>query len=287
GAHVGDLKSSDFKVFIGEKEAEIVSLSADSGPLNVVLFVDTSPSATFKQDYVRSVAETIAEQFGPDDKLMVMQFNSELKVLSEPNSDRTITKQAIGKLKTGDGTSLYDMVKAAFETRICSMEGRTAVFLITDGVDTTSRKAKYSTSLEAVENCGATVYPVYLDTFPNAFGNVGRLPGSMGINDSLQTLLDNLRRNGQLPNPSKGEMTVSYERGRLYLNDMVFASGGRAFKADKVAEKPAVVAEEARSRYFLTVKLASPLKAGERLPVRVRVARPGLGVMARGSYIPR
>ena len=61
-------------------------------------------------------------------------------VLTEPTNDREEIYHAIRKTSFGNGTSLYDAVHLTIAKRLNGVEGRKAVVLFTDGVDTTSRK---------------------------------------------------------------------------------------------------------------------------------------------------
>jgi hypothetical protein len=157
------------------------------------------------------------------------------------------------------------------------------VLILTDGVDTTSRKTKYPEALVAAEKTDATVFPIYLDTFTAAprvrvrGTNIGSLPWD------LQQVLNSARFS--LPGDSEAE----YALGRLYLNDLVYLSGGRAVDAKLLLEGKAKVAtniaDELRQQYYVTFMPVGSAYLGQRKHIKVRVDRPNLAVIARGSYV--
>jgi len=267
---------------------EIRSFETAAASLDVVLLIDTSPSASLKPKEVQRIAGLLADQFGGEDRIMVAEFNARLKVLTDFTTDHDLIKKAIKKFSEGDGTALYDTVAQLFTDRIQTANKETVVLLLTDGVDTTSVKQNYLSSLAAVERSNVAIFPIYMDTLPSATGNVGRLPGSIGNSDAIINLIDNLRRNGYFTGyKSPEDMKKAYEVGKLYLNDMVFATGGRAFTVPAFEATPAEIMRQVHERYFVTVQPADAMNTGQRYPVRVRVNIPNLAVIARGSYIAK
>ena len=92
---------------------------------------------------------------------MVIEFDANVHVLTEVTNDRQKIHKAIRRADFGDGTSLYDAVYFSLTKRLSKIEGRKAIVLFTDGVDTTSYKNDYdSTLLEAAES-DAMVFPIY------------------------------------------------------------------------------------------------------------------------------
>ena len=281
GKFVGDLKKDDFKVFVDGAEMEIASVEKRPQPLSIILVIDVSVSGADQIKAMRNLALSIMQQFGSDDKFMVAEFSDSLKILSELTTDRMQTRRALEKVRTGNGTALYDVINELFENHVNSIPGRKAVILMTDGVDTTSKKARYSTSLATAEKSDATILPIYIDTFAIARTEISSpsIPPEI-----LQAIQASLRaRFG----PS--DMKAEYEVGKLYLNDLVFLSGGRALPAEDISKGKSKlspdIAEELRLQYYVTFVPVSKAVDGQRRHVKVRVNRPNLAVLARGSYI--
>jgi VWFA-related protein len=286
GNFVADLKTADFKVFIDGPEARVISVEHRTEPLNVFLIMDTSGSSAELLDSEKKLAAEIMDQFPIDEKISVFTFADELKELTPLTVDRDAAKNAIRKIDSkrhSGGTALYDITAELFERYVSALPNRTVVIFLTDGVDTTSRKMKYSEALVTAEKTGASVFPVYLDTFvseprPRVSGtNVASLPWD------VQQVLNSPRFS--VPGSSEAE----YELGRLYLNDLVYLSGGRAIDAKSILEGKTKVAtsisDELRQQYYLTFSPVGSAYIGQRKHLKIRVNRPNLVVIARGSYI--
>ena len=282
GKFVGNLKQSDFKIFADGKEQEILSAGRRDEPVNVILLIDTSPSTAYKIEEIQNYALAIVERLKPDDKVMVIGVDAETKMLTEPTSDRQIISKAIRKVKFGDGTSLYEAVKNTLVKYASRISGRTAIVLLTDGVDTTSLKSNYADSLLAAEKTDTAVFPIYFDTF-------GDDPKAAKINKIiLPGILGGSIISGLPGGTTQGATAVEYEIGRMYLNDISILSGGRphAVKniADSRAENVDNVGGELRAQYQIIFR-PSDFTAGQRKRITVRVNHPNLYVQARGSYI--
>ncbi|MEP7075284.1 MAG: VWA domain-containing protein [Acidobacteriota bacterium] len=282
GVRIPNLKKEDFKVFIGDKEAEIKSFAWTTGPMNVVLLIDASPSAAHKPQEVQQITSLLVDQFVPEDKIMLAEFSDRLNVLTDFTTDRDVLRKAIGKFPAGDGTSLYDSVAKLFSDRILTANSNTVVVLVTDGVDTTSFKQDYAGSISAVEGSQMSVFPIYLDTLSANAQPAMPAPGSW------QAVFANIP-GVYVPQPryQAQDMTKAYEVGQLYLSDLVFATGGTAFTVPGFRATPAEIAKHIHERYFITVQPSDSLVSELRYPVRVRVNIPNVAVIARGSYIAK
>ncbi len=60
-------------------------------------------------------------------------------------------------------TKLYDAVDKVVD-RLEQIQGRKAIVLFTDGVDTSSHRANFQDTIVKVEESGAIVYPIKYDT---------------------------------------------------------------------------------------------------------------------------
>src|ERR1041384_6069223 len=95
---------------------------------------------------------------------MVVSFNDDIKILSEFTTDRSRLRRAIERASTDDGTRLYDAVDMVINQQLSRIQGRKAIVLFTDGVDTTSRRASYQSNVMDAQELDALIYPVQYDT---------------------------------------------------------------------------------------------------------------------------
>ncbi|HSK73360.1 MAG TPA: VWA domain-containing protein [Pyrinomonadaceae bacterium] len=277
---VADLKPSDFQLFVDDRQITDFSVENLEENLNIILLLDTSPSAEFKIKDLQDYAVAFVESLKPQDKVMVADFNGNLKIRNEFTNDRQIIKKAISKTRIGGGTSLYDVIEKVFKQKIANMGGRTALVLVTDGVDTTSRDSDYEKSLETVERYDVPVFVVYLDTF----GHVSNFPK----NNRIPLVI--LGQMGQIMKPQNVDaFKIDYERGKYYLNDLVSLSGGRVSLFENISNSQNIVlpkfAEELRLKYYLKFTPPKTAESGSRKQIKVRVNRPNLFLLAKGSYI--
>ena len=288
GNIVQDLKKSDFKVFVDGQEQEISDFGVSAAPLNLILFLDTSPSTAYKFEELQKYAITLVGQLRPQDKVMVIAFNERAQVLGDLTDDRQQTNQAINKAKFGDGTSLYEAVKYSLQKRINQFNGRKFVIMLTDGVDTTSRAATFEDSLLEAEKNDASFFPVYLDTSQQMIR--GRNRSSQSIIDQILTQIPPQNQIGvRIPAGQPMSAEADYERGKQYLSDIAKLSGGRIIaiknfsKIDNTGFES--IFEAFRNQLYIGFNSSGNGVIGQRKKIRVRVNHPNLFVLARGSYL--
>jgi VWFA-related protein len=275
GSIVSGLSAPNFKVFIDGQERGVSSVETASSPINFIFLLDASPSGDMRIKEIQEYAKDLIERLGPNDRAMVIAFNEKLKVLAELTGDKQVLAKAIEKMKMAPGTSIYDALGELFEKRLPTISGRTAIVLVTDGVDTTSKKFGYESSLLAAERAGVPVFPVYFDTYANLPVLGSRLP------PGLAAILPQLS--------AQNAAARQQERyiGQVYLNDLIHLSGGRAVApndANAVRKRiSSEIPEELRSRYVIKLEAPEPVPSRRR-KIRVRVDRPNVLVLARASY---
>jgi Ca-activated chloride channel family protein len=266
GLYIPNLQRSDFRIFEDGVEQEIAYFGTVDKPFTVILLLDTSLSTNYKIEEIRRAAIAFVDQLKSQDAVMVVEFDRDVHVLTEATNDRSRIYKAIGKADFGSGTSIYDAVYFSLRKRLNKIRGRKAIVLFTDGVDTTSEKAGYDTTLTAAEEADAMVFPIYYNTFD--WNNSGG--GSMLLNQS-------------------GTSAEEYALGRKYLNELAEYTGGRVFRPEAVpgglTAAFEAIAEELRRQYNIGYIPNNSGSPGERKQIRVRVNRPNLVLRARDSYI--
>src|ERR1051325_5644120 len=101
---------------------------------------------------------------------MGVSFSDKISVLGQPTNDRNTLRYAIRETQPGDGTRLYDPVDQVINQYFNRVEGRKAIVLFTDGVDTTSKHASYESTVRDAEELDALIYPVEFDTYSDMGG---------------------------------------------------------------------------------------------------------------------
>lgn len=180
GRYILNLKKEDFQILENGKPQQIAYFAASEVPFTVALVLDVSFSAHFKIDEIETAAYRFVMNLRPADKVMVVTFDDEYHVLSEPTNDRETLRRAINAAKIGQGTALYDSMSFIFE-RFAQIPGRKAVVLFTDGVDTTSRKSNDLKNLREAQELDTLVYTIHYDTYDDV-QNASRMPPVLSPN---------------------------------------------------------------------------------------------------------
>lgn len=301
GRFIPALRKDDFRILEDGVEQEVAYFATVEKPFTVALVLDTSGSTHFKLEDIQDAAIAFVDELRPEDSVIVVSFADEIRILSEATNDRRSLRDAIRRTRAGGGTRLYDAVDLVIKEKLSRIEGRKAVVLFTDGVDTTSKRASYASNTRDAEELDALIYPVQYDTYtdqgPTGGGWPGggggtprRLPGILG---SIGIILGAPTR-GPFPGGGGGggggSSREEYARAGRYLRELAQLTGGRHFQADNgsyLRQAFSNIAEELRRQYSLGYYPSRQTKVSERRAIKVRVKRPDLVVRARDSYVYR
>jgi len=289
GRFIPNLKKKDFKIFEDGVLQNIELFQSSETPFTVVLLIDVSPSTRYKIDEIHYAALTFVNQLRPTDRVMVYAFDQRLKPMTEePTADKQKLYSAIYGTNFGSGTSLYDAVDWVANSDLIQQSGRKAIVLFTDGVDTTSRRSSFESTVAGVEEIDALIYTIRYNTL------LGGTAANMGVDPAIFAQLppaarDLISRAGnQVRYAGRGSSPEEHERGRQYLTALAEYSGGRIFEADNLKNIDAAfagVAEELRRQYSVGYYSNKEGNAGDRKQIKVQVTRPGSVVRAKTTYV--
>jgi VWFA-related protein len=318
GRFIPNLKQQDFQIYEDGVQQQVAYFASVEKPFTVALVIDTSGSTQFRLEEIQDAAIAFVNQLRPDDRVIVVSFDEDIRVLAEATNDRYMLRDAIRRTHTGGGTKLYDAVDLVINQRLNRVEGRKAVVLFTDGVDTASKHATYESNMRDAEELDALIYPVQYDTSNSVAGGGGGgtswpYPRPNSRRKKTGILIDifgdimngggggnnrgggggNNRRGGGGNWPGgggngPGSGGGDYRRADAYLHDLAYKTGARVFPADNTSDLSqsfAQIAEELRRQYSLGYYPTMQAQAGQRRQIKVRVMRPDLIVRARDSYI--
>ena len=298
GRYVPNLRKEDFRLWEDGAEQNVAFFSSVDKPFSLVLMIDTSASTRFRLEDIQDAAIAFVNQLRQDDRVMVVSFDDQVRILSEFTSDRSRLRDAIRRTRTGNSTKLYDAVDMVMNQRLNRESGRKAVVLFTDGVDTTSKHASYASNVRDAEELDALVYPVQYDTYVDqgGGGGGGSWPRSRRSNsDLLGQILGGILRGGSSRGGGGGgggggigNTRQDYDLADRYLNEMSQRTGARKYHADStqnLAYAFSNIAEELRRQYSLGYYPKAGSQAGQRRQIRVRVNQPNLAVRTRDSYV--
>lgn len=302
GRFISGLQQKDFKIFENGVEQKLDYFQSVEQPFTVVLLIDVSPSTQFRIEEIQNAAIAFIDQLRAGDKVAVVAFDEQVQLLSPSTSNRNQLRNAVRQAQFGDGTGLYEAVDYVIEDQLRGIQGRKAVVLFTDGVDTTSRRASYDSTVRATEEIDALFYTIRYDTSGDMYGGGGGGPtypqrrrgGGRGANVTFGDILGAILSGGNVTyggggrGRSRGANSNEYERGRQYLEALATNSGGRMFEATSIYNLDAAfagIAEELRRQYSLGYYPETVGSVGDRKQIKIRVMRPNVVVRAKNSYI--
>jgi VWFA-related protein len=313
GRFISGLHKEDFRIFEDGAEQRVAYFAPIEQPFTVALVIDTSGSTHFKMEEMQDAAIAFLDQLRPNDRVIVISFDDQIRVLThEPTSDRAALRAAIRQTRTGGGTRLYDAVDLVIRQQLSRVQGRKAMVLFTDGVDTTSKHKSYESTLEEAEELDAMIYPIEFDTYGDVSGGSGgswpggggggyprRGGGGMGPGGIIGIILGGggypggggggwPGGRGGRGGGGAGSSRADYERAARYLHALADETGGRLYNADTTTDLGMAftsIADELRQQYQLGYYPSRQSQTQERRQIRVRVERPNLVVRARDSYV--
>lgn len=263
-----DLAKDEFIIAEDSERQSIESFLISSVPVNVILMLDASGSVVADIASLKEAAMGFVNQLGPEDKVSVMEFHTNIELIQDWTSKSDDVRHAIswrfkpGKVMTKEGrstygmTALFDSLYLAANDQLTKVEGRKAVILLTDGDDTSS-KVTYEQALAAVIKSGAVVYVV---SKAKAIRTVyKRYPG----------------------------IVARLDRAEFLMTELATRTGGQIFsplKDDEMKETYAKVARELKNQYILTYVPKNERRDGRLRSVRVYLTRAGYAARTRDSY---
>lgn len=298
GRFIPGLRREDFRVFENGVEQAIAYFEPSEKPFTVALLLDTSASTRFHLWEIREAAIAFAKQLRPQDRVLVVTFSDEVLLLTEATNDLEVVNAVIQtNANPGSATRLYDAVNLVIAERLNKLQGRKAIVLFTDGVDTASNLATYEGTLREAEELDALVYPIQYDTtdYMRAMQNGGSVSvttttrGNWPFGGSTSTQTIPVSPSGNLQ--AMGATRADYDRANQYLHGMADRTGGRLYQANdrqQLDQAFSSIAEELRRQYSLGYYEPSgdaQASGGDRRQITVRVNRPNVAVRARNSYL--
>jgi VWFA-related protein len=266
GLALGNLKKEEFHVAENGQNQSIQFFAPSTAPFNLVLLIDLSGSIKDKLDVIKNAALKFVDVLGSQDKIGVISFTDEIRVVSQLTSDRDELKRRIKSIeKPHGGTAFYEATWFALVDTLRETQGqRNAIVVLSDGVDSSmdrynplDSRVSFAQLTNRLEESDVMVFPIYLDTeYEEVF--------------------------------ERGNSTSeAYAVARDQLERLADVSGGQMFKAEKASDLSGVykqVAAALRTVYSIGYQPTNPTKDGTFRRIRVTVDRTDAAVRTRKGY---
>lgn len=258
---VPGLTNEDFQIFENGVLQKTEYFADTEQPFTVVLLLDLSGSMQRNIQEIKAACLAFIDKLKPNDKITVITFNEEIRVLNRDMTDREALRKEIKKLSAPQlGTLLYPAVETVSARFMSRINGRKALILFTDGIDMTRTmiggvepRSNYRTSLQEAVKSSSLVFCVQYTNESPATANQSQL---------LKYVAND------------------------YLDDLAKLTGGRVFSGG-LSRSFLSVAEELRHRYSIGYYPELPAKRNEIRKIEVKLNQPGFMINAREFYIGR
>jgi Ca-activated chloride channel family protein len=256
------LRREDFRIYDEGRAQPIAHFHGGRGlPARVLLLVDASGSMADERKVAnaRQAARFIIGALGPEDQVAVAGFDSRYWGVVAFTRDRDAVRKALDAITPFGSTALHDALDKASRDIASHGEGRRAVVVLTDGIDTSSEK----TADEVIARSRALDVPIYAV--------------------SVVSPLDDPRSPSFLGPKHAGEAAAASETLARYAT----LSGGTAFRVSNPAGLSLAaerIANELKHQYRLGW---DPSEGPSRFRrVVVRSTRKGVTIRTRSGYLP-
>ncbi|MBI4471010.1 MAG: VWA domain-containing protein [Acidobacteria bacterium] len=259
GRLLTNLRKENFSVVEDDIKQQVSTFSAEDSPITLVLVLEYSRQVLYFRDEVIYPAGLFVSRFvKPKDFIAVVAYDMRPAVLSDFTDNSAQLRAAVNILyrnmpafsesnlfSTLDFVLRGGMLDGLEYNGLNEVEGRTAILLVSTGLDTFSR-INYDQARKIVENSGVPIYII-------------------GIGQLLYLLIEN-----NLP----PEARLTYLQARNALSTSAGTSGGRFYDVRFQGEIPSVlesISAMMRHQYALGYLPTNTRREGKRRKIKVLV----------------
>jgi VWFA-related protein len=177
---VRNLRAEDFIVYDSGAPQRIDQVSVEQLPLDLTLLLDTSGSTKAVAEQFRRGASRVAAMLGPDDRVRLMAFATEVAELSPLG--RALPAPSAAIQPPSGGTSFYDALLLTMARRTDAGR-RHLIVTFTDGEDTTS----VSQPVDVTAGAKMSESAVHVVVPAEALGSGGTMPARFrSVNEAVE-----------------------------------------------------------------------------------------------------
>jgi VWFA-related protein len=175
---VADLQAADFAVVDGEHPRAVESASFASGPVDVLLLVDSS----LMGHAVQGAASDLIQQLGGKEQMGLVAYHSSADLVQEFTSSKQALTKALAGIKYGNEPRALDGIYAGIEGAFEHATLRKVVLLLTSGFEGYG-KVNERTVVQLARKNGVSIYPLFLSgSNRGMFERLARQTGGVAMN---------------------------------------------------------------------------------------------------------
>ncbi len=173
GAPVTDLKASDFVITVGKSPRQVVSAEYTTGPVDVVLMLDSSLIGA----QISSLAPSLIRELGEKEQMAIVAYHSAADLIQEFTSSKELLRRALSQVEFGNSPRLLDALYAVAADGFEGSTYRRVILLLTTGVDGPSSVTPEEVAQVCRRN-GVSIFPVYMMSYGrSALEKLARVTG--------------------------------------------------------------------------------------------------------------
>lgn len=254
GKYVTDLNQEDFEVYEDGAKQKLTFFSKTQQPISLALLLDTSASMDERMGIAQEAAIGFARQLHKEDQAEIIDFDSQVRVLSPFTNDSAALEKAIRQTTANGSTSLYNALyislKELKKTKVAAASEirRQAIVLLSDGDDTSSL-IEFEEVLDLAKRSETVIYAIGLRQ-----GEIGRR---------------------------------EFKEAEFVLKQLANETGGRAYfptDARELAKMYQGIWDELSSQYSIAYSSGNPKRDGAWRRIQVRLLRPSVTARTKQGY---
>jgi Ca-activated chloride channel family protein len=254
GKYVPGLAEGDFDVYEDGAKQKLTFFSATQQPISLAILLDTSASMEERMGIAQEAAIGFTRQLHKDDQAEVIDFDSQVRVLSPFTNDGAALEKAIKTTTANGSTSLYNAVYIALKdlkkvkAASASEIRRQAIVLLSDGDDTSSL-IEFDQVLDLAKRSETVIYCIGL-------------------------------RQGEIARRE-------FKEAEFVLKQLSNETGGRAYfptDARELAKIYQSIWDELSSQYTMAYSSSNPKRDGAWRRVQVHLGKQGLSARTKLGY---
>ena len=274
GNLVTALRSEDFRIWEDQAPQKIRSFGLDTAPVSVVLLLDTSMSEKTELKKTKEAAEEFANALSAGDRISLITFDDQVYRTLDWTEDVKRVRRALGKIRPGLRTALYDAMYVAANDQLKGIDGRKAIILLTDCLNNQSSVDFQDAALTIVQS-QASLYVV---------SKTSMVREQAARERRVVMLTDIYKR---LFGEDEDYVEEFFQKKEAEMTSLAEKTGGRCFFPADYDEIKGVydeVARELKSKYYLTYVSNQNLLPNSYHRISIEYLAPASNVIYRKGY---
>ena len=297
GRFVPNLRADDFQLYEDGKEQRISQFESERVPVSLGIAVDTSGSMLGEKWDAAEAAlnRFLGDLLGPKDEVFLYRFDSRPTLIRGWTTDRRGVARDLGNVRPSGGTAIYDTVAQAVPLTDSATNRKTALLVISDGNDTSSRTS-VTELRQLIHQREVIVYAIGIDAggepehqSSGSWGSQGGTPRTIPVPSPFPGRTPKTFP-APPPPPPASNPPRSKSSGRVnadVLRAITDDSGGRTeiiYSSRDLDPATAGIADELSRQYFIAYQSPAP-KDGKWHSIEVRMKKGTYTVRARKGFI--